>query len=63
MVINDFKEYLKEGIVKKINPDFERSNSLVKTAERKMNCCIMEQSWTKNMQKKQLNFSKGFILN
>jgi len=37
MVLKNFEEYIKEGIVKKVKPDFERAKSLIKTAERKMN--------------------------
>ena len=37
MVLKNFEEYIKEGIVKKVKPDSERAKSLIKTAERKMN--------------------------
>jgi len=34
---NKLSEYIKEGIVKKIKPDFQRAESLKQTAERKRN--------------------------
>ena len=36
-MIKDFEEYIKEGIVKKTNPDKERAKSLINDSERKMN--------------------------
>ena len=36
-MLKAFSEYIKEGIVKKIKPDFQRAESLKQTAERKRN--------------------------
>jgi hypothetical protein len=36
MTVKTFQEYLTEGIVKRINPDFERSKNLIKVSERKI---------------------------
>ena len=33
-MIKNFSEYLTEGVVKRVKPNFERASSLVKTAER-----------------------------
>jgi len=40
MALKNFEEYVQEGIVNKVKPDYERAKSLVKTAERKMRSLI-----------------------